>query len=37
VFSSMQKARSLGFTETIDSFTMFARQFENYRKEKMIS
>ncbi len=36
VFSSMQKARSLGFTETLDSFTMFARQFENYRKEKMI-
>ena len=36
VFSSMQKARSLGFSESLDSFVMFARQFENYRKEKII-
>lgn len=36
VFSSMAKARARGFTETVDSFAMFARQFENYRREKMI-
>ncbi|NBR29483.1 MAG: NAD-dependent dehydratase, partial [Betaproteobacteria bacterium] len=36
VFSSMEKARSLGFSESLDSFDMFARQFENYRKEKII-
>jgi nucleoside-diphosphate-sugar epimerase len=36
VVSSMQKARALGFSETLDSFDMFARQFENYRKEKII-
>ena len=36
IVSSMQKARALGFTETLDSFDMFARQFENYRKEKII-
>ena len=36
VFSSMAKARARGFTETVDSFAMFARQFENYRREKFI-
>lgn len=36
VFSSMQKARALGFSESLDSFGMFAQQFENYRKEKVI-
>ena len=36
IVSSMQKARTLGFTETLDSADMFARQFENYRKEKII-
>ena len=36
VFSSMDKARARGFTETLDSFQMFARQFENYRREKII-
>lgn len=36
IVSSMQKARSLGFSESLDSFDMFARQFENYRKEKII-
>ena len=36
VFSSMQKARSLGFSESLDSFVMFSRQFENYRKKKII-
>ena len=36
VFSSMQKARTLGFNEHLDSFTMFSRQFENYRREKII-
>jgi nucleoside-diphosphate-sugar epimerase len=36
VFSSMAKARALGFSESVDSSAMFARQFENYRKEKVI-
>lgn len=36
VFSSMEKARVRGFAETLDSAEMFARQFENYRKEKII-
>ena len=36
VFSSMAKARALGFSDSVDSFDMFARQFENYRKEKII-
>lgn len=36
VFSSMQKARALGFSESMDSIAMFARQFENYRNEKII-
>ena len=36
IFSLMQKARALGFTETVNSADMFARQFENYRKEKII-
>jgi hypothetical protein len=36
VFSSMQKARERGFTASVDSAAMFARQFDNYRNEKMI-
>jgi nucleoside-diphosphate-sugar epimerase len=36
IFSSMEKARARGFSETIDSAGMFARQFENYRTEKII-
>ena len=36
IASSMQKARTLGFNEHLDSFTMFSRQFENYRREKII-
>jgi nucleoside-diphosphate-sugar epimerase len=36
IVSSMAKARALGFNDSIDSFDMFARQFENYRKEKFI-
>jgi len=36
VLSSMEKARALGFSERLDSFEMFARQFDNYRKEKII-
>ncbi len=36
VFSSMQKARTLGFSEHVDSPAMFVRQFEHYRREKII-
>jgi nucleoside-diphosphate-sugar epimerase len=36
IVSSMTKARALGFNDSIDSSDMFARQFENYRKEKLI-
>lgn len=35
VRSSMDKARSLGFVECIDSALMFERQFTHYRKEKV--
>ncbi len=36
IFSSMQKARALGFNESVDSTKMFTRQFENYRLQKII-
>ena len=34
--SSMSKAREFGFAESVDSGAMFIRQFENYRREKVI-
>jgi nucleoside-diphosphate-sugar epimerase len=34
--SSMDKARALGFVESVDSFEMFRRQFRNYRDEKVV-
>jgi len=34
--SVMDKARALGFAETLDSGTMFARHFAHYRAEKII-
>lgn len=36
VFSSMAKARALGFDETLDSGAVLIRQFEHYRAEKII-
>lgn len=33
---SMSKARRFGFPERIDSASMFIRQFENYRAQKII-
>jgi nucleoside-diphosphate-sugar epimerase len=36
VVSSMDKARSFGFHESIDSVAMFIRQFEHYRTERVI-
>ncbi|HSQ05091.1 MAG TPA: hypothetical protein VLN59_13690, partial [Burkholderiales bacterium] len=36
IVSSMDKARSLGFHETVDSGAMFRRQFEHYRAERII-
>jgi len=36
IMSSMAKARSLGFDEALDTGTMFQRQFEHYRAEKII-
>lgn len=36
VVSTMEKARSFGFHETVDSQAMFVRQFENYRSERII-
>jgi nucleoside-diphosphate-sugar epimerase len=36
VVSSMEKARASGFHETVDSEAMFMRQFENYRKARII-
>ena len=36
VVSSMDKARSIGFHETVDSAAMFVRQFENYRNQRII-
>jgi hypothetical protein len=32
----MAKARALGFSETLESGTMFARHFAHYRAEKII-
>jgi nucleoside-diphosphate-sugar epimerase len=34
--SSMDKARSLGFSESVDSLEMFQRQFQNYRDENVV-
>ena len=34
--SSMDKARALGFSESVDSLEMFRRQFQNYRHENVI-
>jgi nucleoside-diphosphate-sugar epimerase len=36
VVSSMEKARSFGFHETADSQAMLVRQFEHYRKARII-
>ncbi len=36
IMSSMAKARALGFDEALDTGTMFERQFEHYRAEKII-
>ena len=36
VMSSMAKARSLGFNDSVDSYDMFRRQIENYRAENII-
>lgn len=36
VFSSMDKARALGFAESVDSARMFRRQFDHYRREKIV-
>ncbi len=37
IVSSMEKARGLGFDETLDTGAMFARHFAHYRAEKIIS
>ena len=34
--SSMDKARALGFSESVDSLEMFRRQFQHYRDENVI-
>jgi nucleoside-diphosphate-sugar epimerase len=34
--SSMEKARSFGFSESVDSLEMFRRQFQHYRDENVI-
>jgi hypothetical protein len=36
VASSMEKARSLGFLDAVDSYDMFIGQFEHYRAERVI-
>ncbi len=36
IMSSMDKARALGFRDSVDTFDMFAQQFQNYRKENII-
>ncbi|MBI3916839.1 MAG: SDR family oxidoreductase [Betaproteobacteria bacterium] len=36
VVSSMAKARALGFHEAVDSWAMFARQFEHYRASGVV-
>jgi nucleoside-diphosphate-sugar epimerase len=36
VSSSMEKARRLGFTQTLNSHAMFRAQFDNYRAHKVI-
>ncbi len=36
VTSSMEKARTLGFTDAVDSYRMFRGQFDHYRAEKII-
>lgn len=37
VFSSMAKARALGFAESLDSARMFRQQFDHYRAAKIIA
>ncbi len=34
--SSMDKARALGFSESMDSLEMFRRQFQNYRHQNVV-
>jgi nucleoside-diphosphate-sugar epimerase len=34
--SSMDKARALGFSDSVDSLEMFRRQFRNYRDENVV-
>jgi nucleoside-diphosphate-sugar epimerase len=34
--SSMDKARALGFRDSLDSFEMFRRQFQHYRDENVV-
>jgi nucleoside-diphosphate-sugar epimerase len=34
--SSMDKARALGFSDSLDSFEMFRQQFRNYRNENVV-
>lgn len=36
VTSSMDKARKLGFNDTVDTRAMFHRQFENYRAQRVV-
>ena len=36
IVSSMEKARSLGFHDAVDSAGMFARQFEHYRSNRIV-
>jgi len=36
IVSSMDKARALGFSETVDTPAMFRRQFDNYRSHGII-
>lgn len=35
-YSSMDKARALGFTDCVDSAEMFARHFDHFRAEKIL-
>jgi hypothetical protein len=34
--SSMDKARALGFSDSLDTLQMFGRQFRHYRDEKVV-
>ena len=33
--SSMEKARTLGFNDTVNTREMFRKQFENYRMQRI--